>query len=137
METIRVPYYLSYEFLVRNKQWHFLYGGSLDKLSHSQGQSIEAFGLSNTDYIPTKIKCCQDLSAFWIDRKIQAGNEPHYRILGEYLEHLRARLTNKIVIPFPKIGEGGSRLRQECPILYRQLMEFITSVAYPNIERII
>lgn len=125
MEKIVIPHKLTRRFIASNKQWIFLF--SYDAAQKGiLGQAWFAFGEPNAYPIFT----CRKLCPSSLNR--------YYQDLDEYKEVVEQCIKNipsdeRPIIPFPKIGEGCSRLKEFSPNLYEYLHKRINEIKYPNI----
>jgi len=90
------------------------------------GQAQEAHKLPNTFGMPCRWSYCRSNGYFSDNDYLNSTIEIEVAIAAIPLD--------KPVIPFPKIGEGASRLRYNAPKCYQFLMSEIVKIAYPNIR---
>lgn len=123
---IEIPYKISRAFIHIHPEWIFLYGNDLYNKG-CLGQAWFASGESNAFKVTTCRRICNNSSAkfFFNDH------------LEEYKEILARDWSNipfddRPIIPFPKIGQGCSNLKEGAPLLFKYLQECLSKIVYPN-----
>lgn len=124
-KVISIPRRITRDFIKAHSQYHFLYSTSYLK-TPNYGQSKEAHNLVNTTGIPLRYSLCQS-SGYFSDNIKTIRN----LIIQPALDRIP---SDKIIIPFPRMGEGRSRFKEFCIGHWTWLMEEIDRVKYHNIE---
>ena len=123
LQEIVIPRKIGDEFVRLHSDWIFLYGGDL--FEHGTfGQSWHLMKEPNCVRIPTMLKYCSN-PKYW--QSFEEG-KPHMDRVFDSIP------KDKIVIPLPKIGQGGARLDEMCPKLFEYMQSRIKAIAYPNIR---
>jgi hypothetical protein len=125
-DLIEIPFIIGRRFIQLHPEWIFLYGNDLYNKG-CLGQAWFAFGEPNAFRVPTCRKICNNASAkFYFNEH-----------LDEYIEALDKELAlipkdGRPIIPFRKMGEGCSRLKELGPKCYEYLQRKLTEICYPN-----
>lgn len=123
---IQIPKWITREFITKNKdRYIFLYSCCLDVEKFS-GQASEIL-YENCFGIPVRKSMCKS-SGYFHDSEYDSLVLSINKYLG-----LIEYPNSKPIIPFPNIGDGGSRLREFAPNIYKYIKECIDYIKYPNI----
>ena len=130
-KAILVPSFITRDFIKSHEHdYVFLYSCCLD-IEKYTGQAAEVLD-SNCYGIPVRFRMCKSSGYFqdnafdhirnYIDKRIAQFDWAYY-----------THHKGKPIIPFPNIGEGGSRLMGCAPKLYAYIRGLIDERKYPNI----
>lgn len=121
---IVVPSKILTSFIRAHPDWIFLYSDAFFNKG-GLGQSIYCHGEPNAIRIPTCYKYCSN--PIYYDDRIE-----------DYWNQVRSSFDNipldTVVIPFPKMGLGHSRMKEFAPRLFEFMQSEIKRVSYPNIK---
>jgi len=122
---IIVPRFITRKFIQLHPEWIFLYGHDLAGKG-TFGQAWEAHNEPNTYPIPTCYKMCKNSMYF---------QDSQYEEITGYLIFAFVHLPkDKPIIPFPKIGEGYSRMKELAPKCFKYMKQELDKIKYPNIK---
>lgn len=124
MEPIYIPRKLTKDYVILNTNYNFIYGSSVHHEKYF-GNAAICQRLCNTYAIPVRWSYCRADGWFYDSNYLNASIEIEVAI--------DKIPKDKPIIPFPKIGEGASRLRYGSPKLYAFLMEKLNEIKYGNI----
>jgi len=97
----------------------FVYGNDI-RDAGIYGQPAEARGESNAHHIPVKWRQCRSNSnAYFSDLEF----DNVVPLIRQAVKDIIILADKRMIIPFPKIGEGQSRLKQQAP----RILQFINS----------
>ncbi len=123
---ILIPYRITRKFIREHPDWVFVYGNDWFHKS-ALGQAWHCSGEPNTHGVMTIFKICSGGRTYLNDNTL------------DFQHKLRATLISiphhgKVVIPFPKIGEGFSEMNKKAPLLFAYMKAYLNVIAYPDIE---
>lgn len=120
---ILVPRYISRKFIQSHPEWIFLYGSD-EAERGAFGQMWEAYDEPNTIPIYTCVKMCRS-SGYYQDSMADRIRKVNTNQIQKALQ------TGKPIIPFPKIGEGYSRMKEFAPRTFSWLRKEIDKIQAP------
>jgi hypothetical protein len=120
---IKIPRHISETFITNHCDYTFIYSFDYHRKS-ALGQCVYAHGKDNCYPVPVLIKFCANPTYF-------QDFEEAKKMIQEFLDVIP---RTKPVIPFPKIGEGHSRLKEFSLKTYMWLHSQLDKIKYPNIR---
>lgn len=128
-----IPYNLTRNFVRANPTVLFIAEMTQTRIKHCAPQR-ELEGLRNVFWIPTKVKCCMDTSAFFRDTTLLDAYtdllEATYK--PEFLLYYHVRYQQ--VVPDPMLGatDWSGSLKRYSPKCYQVLRTFVESIQTPH-----
>lgn len=129
---ITIPVPITTAFIRNHIEYTFLYGYDVQGKG-AFGQAVAAHGEPNCFPIYTCWKMCKT-SAYFSDGQMADILKINGISLANACRHSLSH--GSVVIPFPKIGRGYSRMSEFAPQTYRILMERIKDIQHPHINYI-
>jgi hypothetical protein len=124
----KIPHRISRHYIASNQQWIFVYSHDLAERG-MLGQAFFAFAEPNTKPIYTCRKLCPSaLNRYFQDACIDEFVEITEKAIVNIQE------PNKPIIPFPKIGEGCSRLQEYAPKCFSYLRKRLDEIKWKDYE---
>lgn len=125
MDTLIIPRRITRDYILLHPEYVFIYSASVHH-EKGFGQASVAKGCPNAFPVPVRWSYCR--SNGWFD-------DNNYLNISIEIEVAISNIPiDKPIIPFPKIGEGASRLRYNAPKCYAFLMSEIDKIKYPEIR---
>src|SRR5215813_5311632 len=121
--VITIPYRITREYIQAHREYTFLYGQDYQQKG-ALGQAWFCVGEPNTFPVFTLYRYC--------------ANPEYFKDCDLHKSYIGCSFWNipsaKFIIPFPKIGEGCSRMREYAPNLLKLIKQRIEWIRYPNIR---
>lgn len=106
------PHWITREQIRATRNTHIYIYGDTRLLDATGGQATEARGESNTFAIPVKYaKCYNDYTAFFTDELYDTNKQLILTALSRIPK-------GRIIIVFPKLGEGFNEMPKRAPMTY-------------------
>ena len=134
MKELIIPRRITTSFIRANPDYIFVYGLDV-QMKGGMGQSIVAFGEPNCYPIFTCWKNCKN-GRYFQDNQFEEIVGHINRAVNDIVkatQQVSGDSEPRLVIPFPKIVEGGSRMREFAPRTWNYLQRQLRSIEYPNI----
>lgn len=128
LPEIVIPCPITQSFIRAHPEWIFVYG--MDVAGNGAlGQVVVCAGELNCFPVYTRWKGCKS-NGYFQDSQIAQIQDANNLLIS-----LISTLSlNKVIIPFPKIGRGASRMFELAPISYKWLMAELDEIKYKNIH---
>jgi len=124
-----VPLPITRDFIRANPDWTFVYSTNVYHTS-SYGQAAVAANEPNTIGIPVRFRFCRsNASSYFNDDMFNDVTKP---ILDKVLASIAER--GGIIVVFPKIGEGDSRLKEKAPRTFQYIREELAKLHSSNVQ---
>lgn len=124
-EQILIPRRITRDFILSNKNLTFLVGCSVHN-EPFRGAALECKGLENCFGIPVRWSMCKSSGYF---------NDGHSKDIEiELLVALSKLPDNCILVPFPKIGLGASRMAEFAPKTFKLMNYNLKKICYSYIK---
>ena len=123
-----IPARITESFVIAHPEYIFLYGYDVASKG-ALGQCVVCVGHKNCFPIPTCWKMCKSSGYFQDSQYKEICNQINLALLSI------PQQNNPIIIPFPKIGCGASRMKEFAPKAFAYLQERLSKIQYPNIQR--
>lgn len=129
---LTIPLYLTRDFVRSRPDVTFIFEMTQTRLKHC-GPTKDMEGLSNTFWIPTKVKCCMDESAFFTDALSGVYEDLLDSVYAPEFQRECAR-EGAIIVPDPQIGitDWSGSLRRISPKCFAALNKFIAARQTPH-----
>jgi len=121
---IELPYRITNGCCEHYKDYVFLFG--YDVMGKSMDGQASILGHPNTIPIPVMYKFCNSGARYFTDSDSECR-----RIIDRAIDNV---LTDAVIIPLRKMGEGCSRLKELAPLTHKHLYERLNAIKYPNIK---
>lgn len=121
---LHIPRRIYREYITAHRELTFVYGQDYERKG-TFGQAWSAAGEPNTYPISTCRKMCRN-SRYWTDGEFN-------NVCSIISSDIANVPLNKPIIIFPKIGEGGSRMKELAPRLYQYMISELKKIQYKNI----
>ena len=122
-----IPRHISRSFIQSRRNIIFLYGFDV-RGTGCLGQAWAAHGEPNAFPIPTLYKFCPSGHVLFTDSR----GEEWRREIDKAIA--RVPQDGRPIIPFPRIGEGCSRLREIGPETFKYLKNVLHTIEYKEVE---
>lgn len=128
---IVIPHRIKNSFIREHQNYIFIYGYDVAEKG-ALGQVVECVGEPNCLPVWTRWKGCKSSGYFQDSQFSEIKNGIDICIDG--IKILANTKPNMPIIPFPKIGEGASRMKELAPKCFKYLTERLNLIKYPNIK---
>lgn len=127
-EPIIIPSRITRAFIRTHPEYTFLYSSTVHK-EVPHGQASECMGEENVQRVPVRWSLCKS-SGYFNDNALR-----------DISVELRVAISlaeddyniGKIIIPFPKMGQGASRMMEFAPRAFDLMNRLVDKIKYQNI----
>lgn len=127
-DTITIPLPITTKFIKEHPDWIFVYSGATKVESH-HGQGAVCWECDNATDAPVRWSMCKSNGYFNDNQFDDIKFEIDMR-----MDAINRLFKGSIIVVFPKIGLGDSRMREYAPKAHAYLMEQLRDIAYPHIK---
>lgn len=119
MEITTIPYYITREYIQAHPDWNFIHSTNFWN-NQTVGPAAICAGLDNCYGVPVRWRLCKS-SGYFQD----AQREEIIKQIDKMIDVIP---LDKPLIPFPKLGNGDSRMYVFAPIAYAHLKKRLDAI---------